>query len=327
MVKERIITTSVVPKKLRNIAVPPKQLFVKGEDVKDLLARPSVAIVGSRKVSAYGKAVTAALAGDFGARSGVLIISGLALGVDSIAHRSALEAGGRTLAVLPSPLDHIYPASHQQLAEQIVRGGGALVSEYPSGAQVYPVNFIARNRIASGLCDALLITEAAEKSGTLHTARFALEQGKEVLAVPGNITSPTSAGTNNLIKTGATPVTSVDDVLHALGLEMRRTAKQAPKGNTPHEQALLDLLFSGLRDGAELLERSGLDVPLLAKPSPCWKSAAKSARWTAIALSPRWAYSWNIKKAAPPNRSFYSSEPFTLKRPSVGVVGERRPWP
>lgn len=261
MVKELTISTSVVPKKLRNIPEPPKRLFTMGVDVNELLLLPSVTVVGSRKVSAYGKAVTAALAGEL-AKAGVLIISGLALGVDSIAHRAALEVGGRTLAVLPSHLANIYPRSHTQLAHQIVAQGGALVSEYTEGEQIYPVNFIARNRITAGLGDVLLITEAAMKSGTLHTARFALEQGKEVLAVPGNITSNTSAGTNNLVKTGATPVTCVEDVLRALGLEPAKTGKTAPKGATSEEQALLDLLAAGVSDGALLLEQSGLGVAI-----------------------------------------------------------------
>ncbi|HSW98977.1 MAG TPA: DNA-processing protein DprA [Candidatus Saccharimonadales bacterium] len=253
-----MLSVSVVPNKLRNIPDPPSQLFVKGYSVNELLERPCVAVVGSRKVSAYGKAVTAALAGDL-ARAGVLIISGLALGVDSIAHIAALDAGGLTLAVLPSPVEQIYPAAHEQLAKRIIAQGGALVSEYPAGAPVYRLNFVERNRIASGLCDALLITEAAEKSGTLHTANFALEQGKPVLAVPGNITSLTSVGTNNLIKTGATPVTSAADVLQALGIETGKAAKQPPKGDSPAEQALLDLLWGGVSDGAELLARSGLE--------------------------------------------------------------------
>jgi DNA processing protein len=261
MVKQLMISTSVVPKKLRNIPEPPNQLFTVGVDVNELLLLPSVTVVGSRKVSAYGKAVTAALAGEL-AKAGVLIISGLALGVDSIAHRAALEAGGVTLAVLPSPLANIYPRSHTQLAHQIITQGGALVSEYAEGEQIYPVNFIARNRIASGLGDALLITEAATKSGTLHTARFALEQGKEVLAVPGNITSSTSAGTNNLIKTGATPVTCVEDVLRALGLEPVKAGKPVPKGATSEEQALLDLIAAGVNDGTLLLEQSKLSVVL-----------------------------------------------------------------
>ncbi len=255
------LSTSDVPEKLRNIPMPPKQLFVMGNDVKELLERPCVTIVGSRKVSAYGKAVTLSLAGEL-AKSGVVIISGLALGVDSLAHKAALDAGGLTIAVLPSGVDRIYPATHYSLAMQILQQGGALVSEYPDGTPPMKHQFIERNRLASGLGDAVLITEAAEKSGSLHTANFALEQGKPVLAVPGNITSPTSGGTNNLIKTGATPVTSVHDVFHALGLELSEKKSEAPHSNNPHEQTLLDLLYSGIDDGTELLNKSGLDVSL-----------------------------------------------------------------
>ena len=256
MVKELTLFTSVVPNRLRNIPDPPSRLYVKGVDVNELLSRPCVTIVGSRKVSAYGKAVTAALAGEL-AKAGVLIISGLAFGVDSVAHRAALDAGGLTLAVLPSPLERIYPAAHSQLAARILAQGGALVSEYPPGEPTYAANFIARNRLVAGLGDAVLITEAAEKSGTLHTTRFALEQGKELLAVPGNITSPTSVGTNNLIKTGATPVTCADDIFHALGIQPP-AEKPAPKGATPEEQTVLDLLVAGIADGGELLAQSGL---------------------------------------------------------------------
>src|SRR5207244_4380589 len=136
------------------------------------------------------------------------------LGVDAVAHQAALDAGGLTIAVLPSPLEEIYPVSHRRLAMQILEKGGALISEFPEGTPAFRGNFIARNRLVSGLSDALLITEAAEKSGSLHTARFALEQGREVLAVPGNITSITSAGTNNLLKAGAAPVTSYEDVMY-----------------------------------------------------------------------------------------------------------------
>jgi DNA processing protein len=262
-VKEITGSTSVVPKRLRNISQPPVRLFSAGAVLEALLERPCVTIVGSRKVSAYGKAVTAMLAGEL-ARSGVVVISGLAIGVDSIAHRAALDAGGLTIAVLPSSLEHIYPASHQGLARQIVAQGGGLVTEYAAGEITYKDHFIARNRIASGLGDALLITEAAEKSGTLHTANFALEQGKPVLAVPGNITSPTSAGTNNLIKTGATPVTSVDDIFHVLGIAPA-ALKQTRTSANPHEQTLLSLLQAGVSDGAELLVRSQLSASLFSQ--------------------------------------------------------------
>jgi DNA processing protein len=211
--------------------------------------------VGSRKASPYGRQVTEKLSREL-AEQGIVIVSGLALGTDSIAHQAALDAGGATIAVLPSSLDEIYPATHRQLAEEIVRRGGALVSEYAPGAIVTRGNFIARNRLIAALADVTLVPEAALKSGSLHTARFALEQGNEVLAVPGNITSPTSEGTNNLIKAGATPVTDVDDILHILNLPRRIVAPAT--GDTPAEQRILDLLGSGLSDGYELQLQSKL---------------------------------------------------------------------
>jgi DNA processing protein len=249
------------PEKLRHIAGPPGQLyFCCTQDVKELFMRPCVTIVGSRKVSAYGISVTSGLAGEL-ARAGVVIISGLALGVDSVAHMAALDAGGLTIAVLPSGLANIYPARHNGLARRIVAQGGAVVTEYDETVRPQKWQFIARNRIAAGLCDALLITEAAAKSGSLHTAQFALEQGKTVLAVPGNITSPMSSGTNNLIKSGALPVTNADDILLTLG-RTPTEKKKAPTGADLQEQILLDLLFSGIQDGDELLKKSKLDVSL-----------------------------------------------------------------
>lgn len=235
-----------------------QDLSIASNNLEDLLARPKVAIVGSRKISTYGKAVTAQFAAEL-ARQGIVIVSGLAYGVDVVAHRATLEAGGLTIAVLPSSIESVYPAAHRNLAQQIVRSGGALLSEYSGAGPAYKNQFIERNRIVSGISDALLITEAAINSGTMHTARFALEQGKEVLAVPGNITSPTSEGTNNLIKTGATPVTSVEDVLHILGLNVT-TRQQRIKGSTTDEQCVLDLLYDGIADGNELLMRSELDI-------------------------------------------------------------------
>lgn len=251
------LTNTSIPSRLKVIDSPPKVLYVEG-DLEATLLSPVVAIVGSRKVSGYGREVTKRLATEL-AEQGITIISGLAFGVDSIAHQAALDAGGRTIAVLPSPLESIYPASHRQLAKHIVEQGGALVTEYPVGTQTYPGNFVARNRIIAGLADVTLITEAALKSGSLHTARFALNAGRDVLAVPGTITSPTSEGTNNLIKRGATPVTSVDDVLFSLGLDPS-SQKTAPRGSNEAEQAILNLLQGGVSDGAELQAKSGLAI-------------------------------------------------------------------
>lgn len=252
----QLLTATVHKQVFMGIVPEVRQIYIESGNLDDLLARPRVAIVGSRKISAYGRMVTAQFAGEL-ARQGIVIVSGLALGVDAVAHRAALEAGGLTIAVLPSPLDDIYPASHHNLARQIVEQGGALMSEYPSGTPTFKWNFIERNRIVSGISDALLITEAAENSGTMHTARFALEQGKDVLAVPGNITSPTSMGTNNLIKSGAAPATNVQDVLDMLGFKAPQITKKQT-GSNELEQCILDLMAADVTDGNELLVRSRL---------------------------------------------------------------------
>ncbi len=250
---------TVIPEELRRISVPPKQLFHAGAPLDDLLSRPRVTIVGSRNVSTYGTLVTSQLARQL-AEQGIVIISGLALGVDGLAHRAALEANGLAIAVLPAPLDDIVPVSNRHLAVQIIEQGGALVSEYASGQFPAKHNFIARNRLMAGLAQAVLITEAGEKSGSLHTARFALEQGIEVMAVPGPINAPGSVGTNNLIKSGATPVTSYIDVLNALSLEDHVTAAHHIRGRNANEQVVLDLLLRGVNDGEQLLQASDLST-------------------------------------------------------------------
>lgn len=256
-VKNLTIHNSAYPSKLKDIPSPPKELFYLGANPSEWLARPKVAIVGSRGVTAYGQQVTAQFATELTER-GVVVVSGLALGVDSIAHQACLRAGGTTVAVLANGLDQIYPASHTQLGLQILERGGTIFSEYEAGMPGFKQNFIARNRIVAGLSDALLITEATDKSGTLHTAKFALEQGRDVLAVPGNITSPNSVGTNNLIKAGAAPVTSVDDIMYAIGLKHLPAEKVRRRGDTAEEQLVLDLLYDGIADGHELLVRSQL---------------------------------------------------------------------
>lgn len=256
-VKKITLDDSSYPEVLRNIPSPPKELHYLGAEPSEWLKRPRVAIVGSRGITPYGKVVTARLAGDLASR-GITIVSGLALGVDACAHDAAVKAGGMHLAVLANGLDQIYPASNTQLARQILENGGAIISEYPEGMPSLKQNFVARNRIVAGLSNALLITEAVEKSGTLHTARFAMEQGRDVLVVPGNITSPNSVGCNNLIKSGAQPVTSVDDILFALGAKNLVTTTYIHKGENADEQAILDLLYNGMSDGHDLLKETGL---------------------------------------------------------------------
>lgn len=245
------------PDCLRTIPSPPKDLYYIGNFI-ELCQLPRLTVVGSRRVTPYGQAVTTSLV-RAAAEQGIVIISGLALGVDGIAHTAALDANGATIAILPCGLDHIYPASHTQLAQRILRSGGAIVSEYPAGTPPLKQHFVARNRIVSGLGNGILITEAASKSGTLHTANFALEQGKTVMAVPGNITSQLSAGTNGLIKTGAVPVTDVDDILLALGLQ-RTDRKTDIVAANAEEALLLRLLRGGMSDESELLARSKLPI-------------------------------------------------------------------
>lgn len=245
------------PQILKTIPSAPKQLFWLGSEPSRWLTKPRVAIVGSRKASPYGRQVTHKLAGDL-AGAGVVIISGLAFGIDAIAHQATLEAGGITTAVLPTSLDQIYPTSHLQLARQITEQGGTLISEYPKGSEAYKVNFVARNRIVSGLADILLITEAAANSGTMHTARFALEQGKTVMVVPGNITHPGSIGCNNLIKSGAIPVTETNDIFFELGIKTEETARRPFRGSEK-EQAVLTLIKQGIADQEELALATKLD--------------------------------------------------------------------
>ncbi|MDB5170638.1 MAG: hypothetical protein JWO35_332 [Candidatus Saccharibacteria bacterium] len=255
------LNSPLFPELLRHIPQPPEQLYYSGIPLEELLARPRVAIVGSRSVTPYGKQVTMMLARQL-AEQGIVIISGLAIGVDALAHQAALDAGGLTLAVLPSPLERIAPATNQYLARRILDNGGGLITEYGAGEETYKLNFIERNRLVCGLADVLLITEAAVNSGSLHTARFALEQGKDVMAVPGNITSTVSVGANNLLKTSAAPATSYVDVMHMLGISAPHSSSPAVKGANEPEQLLLDLLFSGIADGNQLLERSGLTASM-----------------------------------------------------------------
>lgn len=257
-VKKITLDDSAYPSVLRTIPSPPKELYYLGLPPEEWLLRPRVAIVGSRGVTPYGRTVTEQLAKQLAER-GVAIVSGLALGVDAIAHEAATGQGnGPHLAVLANGLDEIYPASNTRLAQRLLEQGGAIISEYPVGTPSFKQHFIARNRIVAGLAQALLIVEASDKSGTLHTARFALEQGRDVLVVPGNITSPHSVGCNNLIKAGAAPVTGVEDILHVLGAGNLAHTTYVHKGENADEQAILDLLYQGMSDGYQLLLRTQL---------------------------------------------------------------------
>lgn len=249
------------PPLLREIDASPPVLYLRGELTEaDQFA---LAVVGTRNTSSYGQQVTERLVTEL-ARGQVTVVSGLALGIDTIAHTSALEAHGRTIAVLACGLDIVYPARNRLLAQRICESGqGALVSEYPLGVRPESGNFPARNRIISGLSQGVLITEAPEKSGALITTSFALKQGREVFAVPGSIFSPRSSGANRLIQDGARPVLEVKDILDALNLFMlpQQMEFQQALPENAEERSLLALLGHEPVHIDELILASDLPAP------------------------------------------------------------------
>jgi DNA processing protein len=257
----RIITwkDTTYPPLLRKIDYAPPVLYVCGSFTDDD-RRYSVGIVGTRKMSTYGRQVTEHFAAEL-AKGNVTIVSGLAQGVDTIAHTTALDVGGRTLAILASGLDQIYPPGNNALARRIVESGqGALISAYPLGVRPEAGNFPARNHIISGLSLGVLVTEAPEKSGALISANAALNQGREVFAIPGGIFSPGGAGVNKLIRDGAHPVTNINDILASLNLHMipQQSEVRAIQPDTPEERTLLNLLSHEARHIDELIRESSL---------------------------------------------------------------------
>jgi len=210
------------PLNLRESYNPPKALYLVGNWPK----QPAVAIVGSRKATAEGVEITKDIARNL-AKNNITIVSGLARGIDSAAHKGALSVEGRTVAVLPCGIETIYPANNSNLAKQIIEAGGGIISEYLGDKKPYPHDFLARNRIIAGLSQLVIVVEAGIRSGSLNTARHAMEMGIDVMAVPGSILSPLAAGTNRLIAQGATPITDVQDVFEKFGIqsEVNRQSK------------------------------------------------------------------------------------------------------
>jgi DNA processing protein len=249
------------PVLLAQIPDPPGRLWVRGEAPLELLDRPAVAIVGARACSGYGRAVARLLASE-AAAAGAVVVSGMARGVDGEAHRGALAVGGTTIAVLGCGVDRDYPAAHAGLARSIVDSGGLVVSEYEPGVEPAPWRFPARNRVIAGLARATVVVEARERSGALITADFALEDGREVLAVPGEITSGLSVGTNALLRIGATPATRAADLLEALGLDPRPPA--GPATDDPAAAAALAAVAAGAGTADELARATGLSAGDLA---------------------------------------------------------------
>jgi len=246
------------PSRLKEIDQPPPILYLRGElTTEDAWA---VAVVGTRRVTAYGRQVAEELA-SYLAQNGVTVVSGLARGVDAIAHQAALKAGGRTLAVMGNGVDRIYPPEHRALAEQIL-ASGALLSDYAPGTPPESANFPPRNRLISGLSLAVVVVEAGETSGALITAQFAVDQGREVFAVPGNILAPQSKGTNRLIQQGAHPLLSARDVLEALNLTRvseQRIVRKALPADTVEAQVLNVLAHEPLHVD-EIRNQTGLPI-------------------------------------------------------------------
>jgi DNA processing protein len=246
------------PQRLKEIDQPPPVLYIRGEYLPDDLF--AVAIVGTRRVTPYGRQITEELS-SFLASNGLTVISGLARGVDVIAHQASLKAGGRTIAVLGSGVDKIYPPEHRALAEQIMERG-AIISDYAPGTPPDASNFPPRNRIISGLSLAVVVIEAGETSGALITAEFAAEQGREVFAVPGSILAPQSKGTNKLIQKGALPLLSVNDLMQTLDItrvgEQKAARKIMPGDAT--EAKLLNVLGSEPLHVDEIRNQSELPI-------------------------------------------------------------------
>lgn len=255
------------PDLLRSIPDPPLALYLRGGP----LAGDALGIVGSRRPTPYGRRMARELAAGC-ARAGIVVVSGLARGIDGEAHRAALEAGGRTWAVIGSGLDRMYPPEHEELAESIVSSGGAVLSEVPLGGEPLASNFPRRNRILSGLCWGTVVVEGDIKSGSLVTARLALEQGREVFAVPGPADSPLSFGPHELLRQGARLARGIEDILEDLPMLGPRAPgrpawsvapEPGPGGNTLEQKKILELLGRHALGLEELAAATGWEVPRL----------------------------------------------------------------
>jgi len=253
-----LYTDADYPGQLKNIYDPPPVLFLRGR--ADYLSDISVALVGSRRATPYGLSVTENLARSL-ADAGVVVVSGLARGIDAAAHRGTLDAGGKTIAVLGCGVDVVYPRENGRLMDSIVQNG-LVISEFPPGTGPEAWHFPVRNRVISGLCKVVVVVEAADRSGALITAHVALEQGRDVMAVPGNITSKLSRGPNGLIKQGAAPVLDARDIIEELGLEVIEpsTSRLTTEGLKldDNEKLLLKLLNYESVPLELIVQRSGL---------------------------------------------------------------------
>ena len=250
------------PKLLKEIYDAPEILYYLGD--LSAFSDFSLAIVGSRRYTSYGKEVVSYFAQELAVK-GLTIVSGLALGIDALSHQAALEVGGKTVAVLGSGLDKIYPATNRQLGKEILKKKGILISEYPLGSSALKYHFPHRNRIISGLSLGILVIEAAEKSGSLLTASHALEQNREIFAVPGSIFSSRSRGTNNLIKSGAKAVTDPQDILKELDIQNTSLYKETKKiiADSPQEEIIINLLKENPQPINKIFKKTGLPIAKL----------------------------------------------------------------
>ena len=251
------------PQNLKNIYDPPIVLYVKGELKQE--DKSAMAIVGSRRASFYGLNSAEKFAYEL-SEKGFTIVSGMARGIDTYAHKGALKANGRTIAVMGSGFSHLYPPENKKLAEEIARNG-VVISEFPCNTKPLPQNFPQRNRVISGLSLGVLVVEAAKNSGALITVDFALEQGREVFALPGKVDSGNSFGTNGLIKQGAKLVSCVEDILEEFNLPEEQARKDKVEktdksdATDGEEGRIYDLISSQSVHLDELLEKTNLDIP------------------------------------------------------------------
>lgn len=248
---------------LKTLAFKPEMLYFYGKLPEK--REKTVAIVGSRRNTRYGEEIAYKLSFEL-AKRGVVVVSGLAYGIDAIAHRGAVDAGGVTIGVLGTEIEKIYPKANLDLARKMIDLGGAVMSEWHEGDAIYPDkgSFLLRNRIISGLSDAVIVVEAAEKSGSLNTATHALDQNKMLFSVPGNITNPYSKGCNKLIKEGAEPLTEVSDVIDFFFPVKKIRRKKGQEllifGDDENETKILKMLAEGVSDGSEIVEKTGISV-------------------------------------------------------------------
>lgn len=259
-VKILLLENPEYPDLLRHIPFPPFALYVLGNL---RYTDPAIAVVGTRMPTPHGKDM-ARLFSEKLASAGIPIISGLALGIDAAAHKGALDASGNTIAVLGTPLDNIYPKQNEQIAHSIIESGGAVISEFAFGHPYNPSNFLARNRIISGLSSGILIIEAPERSGSLATAKFALEQNREIFVIPGSTSSANYKGSNALLKSGANLVTEPEDILSYFNIQPEKTS--ADKSDiSPEDKKILETIekLDGRATIDNIMESAGLEIKIL----------------------------------------------------------------